>query len=193
MRPECLDDYLAEDNPVRAVDALIDELDLLALGFAGTEPATTGRPSYHPSILLKLYLYGYLNRIQSSRRLERECQRNIELMWLTGKLTPVCRQFVMLCRRLNLFSQAVVAIDGSKFKAVNAHDRSFTHGKLEKRMQQIDQCIARYLTAMDTADRHQSDVTELKTGRLKEKLATLKKDMAELRVPTNTAVPVAAD
>jgi transposase len=199
LLPECLDDYIAEDNPVRAVEAFIDELDMLALGFAGVEPAATGRPSYHPSILLKLYLYGYLNRIQSSRRLERECQRNVELMWLTGKLSPdfktiadfrrgngeairnVCRQFVMLCRRLNLFTEAVVAIDGSKFKAVNAHDRNFTHGKLEKRMQQIDQCIERYLVAMDTADRQQSDVTEMKTARLKAKLATLKKDMAELR------------
>lgn len=199
LLPECLDDYITEDNPVRAVEAFIEELDLLALGFAGMEPAATGRPSYHPSILLKLYLYGYLNRIQSSRRLERECQRNIELMWLTGKLAPdfktiadfrrdngeairnVCGQFVMLCRRLNLFSQATVAIDGSKFKAVNAHDRNFTHGKLEKRMQQIDQCIERYLTAMDTADRQQSEVTEIKTTRLKEKIATLKKDMAELR------------
>lgn len=199
LLPECLDDYIAEDNPVRAVEAFIDELDMWALGFAGMEPASTGRPSYHPSILLKLYLYGYLNRIQSSRHLERESQRNVELMWLTGKLAPdfktiadfrrsngeairnVCRQFVMLCRRLNLFAQAVVAIDGSKFKAVNAHDRNFTHGKLEKRMQQIDQCIERYLVAMDTADRQQSDVTEMKTARLKEKLATLKKDMAELR------------
>jgi transposase len=199
MLPEYLDDYIAEDNPVRAVEAFIDELDLRALGFVGTEPAATGRPSYHPSILMKLYLYGYLNRIQSSRRLERECERNIELMWLIGKLSPdfktvadfrrdngeairsVCRQFVMLCRRLSLFSQAIVAIDGSKFKAVNAHDRNFTHGKLEKRMQQIDQCIERYLTAMDTADRQQSDVTEMKTARLREKIATLKKDMAELR------------
>lgn len=199
LLPECLDDYIAEDNPVRAVEAFIDELDLGALGFSGVEPAATGRPSYHPSILLKLYLYGYLNRIQSSRHLERESLRNVELMWLTGKLAPdfktiadfrrdngeairnVCRQFVMLCRRLNLFSQAVVAIDGSKFKAVNAHDRNFTHGKLEKRMQQIDHCIERYLVAMDTADRRQSDVTEMKTARLKEKLATLKKDMAELR------------
>ena len=199
LLPECLDDYIAEDNPVRAVEAFIDELDLLALGFAGTEPAATGRPSYHPSVLLKLYLYGYLNRIQSSRRLERECQRNVEIMWLTGKLSPdfktiadfrrdngeairnVCRQFVMLCRRLNLFSPAVVAIDGSKFKAVNAHDRNFTRAKLDKRMQQIDQCIERYLTAMDTADRQQSDVAEVKTARLREKIATLQKDMAELR------------
>ena len=199
LLPECLDDYIAEDNPVRAVEVFIDELDLIALGFAGAQPAATGRPSYHPSVLLKLYLYGYLNRIQSSRRLERECQRNIELMWLTGKLSPdfktiadfrrdngaairsVCREFIVLCRRLNLFSQAIVAIDGSKFKAVNAHNRNFTHGKLEKRMQQIDQCIERYLTAMDTADRQQSDVTEIRTARLREKMVTLKSQMKELK------------
>ena len=124
LLPDCLDDYIAEDNPVHAVEVFIDELDLMALGFSGAQPAATGRPSYHPSVLLKLYLYGYLNRIQSSRRLERECQRNIELMWLTGKLSPdfktiadfrrdngaairnVCHEFIVLCRRLNLFSQA---------------------------------------------------------------------------------------
>ena len=199
LLPECLDDYIAEDNPVRAIEAFIDELDLLALGFASVEPATTGRPSYHPSDLLKLYLYGYLNCIQSSRRLERECQRNVELMWLIGKLAPdfktiadfrrdngeairkVCREFTLLCRKLDLFAQAVVAIDGSKFKAVNAHDRNFTRGKLAKRVQQIDQCIERYMAEMDTADRQQSDVTEIKTARLREKIATLKQDMAELK------------
>lgn len=199
LLPECLDDYIAEDNPVRAVEAFIDELDLLTLGFAGAEPAATGRPAYHPSVLLKLYLYGYLNRIQSSRRLERECQRNVELLWLTGKLSPdfktiadfrrdngeairnVCREFIVLCRRLKLFTQAIVAIDGSKFKAVNAHDRNFTRAKLEKRVQQIDQCIERYLTAMDTADRYQSDVTEAKTARLREKIATLRAQAKELK------------
>jgi transposase len=199
LLPECLDDYIAEDNPVRAIEAFIGELDLLALGFASAEPAATGRPSYHPSDLLKLYLYGYLNRIQSSRRLERECQRNVELMWLVGKLVPdfktiadfrrdngeairnVCREFTLLCRKLDLFSQAIVAIDGSKFKAVNAHDRNFTRAKLDKRMQQIDQCIERYLAEMDTADRQQSDVTEMRTSRLREKISTLKQDMTELR------------
>lgn len=198
LLPECLDDYIAEDNPVRAIEVFIDELDMLGLGFAGMEPATTGRPSYHPSMLMKLYLYGYLNRIQSSRRLERECQRNIELMWLNGKLAPdfktiadfrrdngeairkVCREFTLLCRKLDLFSQAVVAIDGSKFKAVNAHDRNFTRAKLDKRVQQIDQCIERYLTELDTADRQQSDVTEMRASRLREKIATLKQDMVEL-------------
>ncbi len=199
LLPECLDDFIDEDNPVRAIEAFIDELDLLALGFAGAEPAMTGRPSYHPADLLKLYLYGYLNRIQSSRRLERECQRNVELMWLVGKLAPdfktiadfrrdngeairnACREFTLLCRKLDLFSQAIVAIDGSKFKAVNAHDRNFTRGKLDKRMQQIDQCIERYLAEMETADRHQSDVTEMRASRLREKITTLKKDIADLR------------
>ena len=140
LLPEYLDDSVAEDNPVRLVEVFIDELDLGAIGFAGVQPAATGRPAYHPSTLLKIYLYGYLNRLQSSRRLEREAQRNIELMWLTGRLAPdfetiadfrrdngpairaVCGQFIELCRRLNLFTKAIVAIDGSKFKAVNNRD-----------------------------------------------------------------------
>ncbi|OIQ92639.1 transposase DDE domain protein [mine drainage metagenome] len=198
LLPESLDDYIAEDNPIRVVDVFIDQLDLGALGF-GIKPAATGRPSYHPSVLLKLYLYGYLNRIQSSRRLEREALRNVELMWLTGRLSPdfktiadfrrdnglairnVSRQFVVLCRQLNLFAQAIVAIDGSKFKAVNAHDRNFTRGKLEKRMLQIDHCIERYLTALDTADRQQPDIAEARTTRLKEKMETLKVQMENLK------------
>lgn len=149
------------------VDVFVDELDLGALGFEGVDPAATGRPAYHPAVLLKIYIYGYLNRIQSSRRLEREAQRNVELMWLTGRLAPdfktiadfrkdngkaihsVCRQFVVLCRNLNLFSQSIIAIDGSKFKAVNNRDRNFTQGKVKARMQQIEQSIDRYLAAMD--------------------------------------------
>src|SRR5476649_34507 len=142
LLPECLEDFITEDNPVRIVDAFVDELELASLGFEGTHPAETGRPSYHPAVLLKIYIYGYLNRVQSSRRLERECQRNLELMWLTGRLAPdfktiadfrrdngtgirnVCRRFVELCGELKLLSQAIVAIDGSKFKAVNARDRN---------------------------------------------------------------------
>jgi transposase len=198
LLPESLDDYVTEDNPIRAVDTFVNELDLGTLGF-GVVPAVTGRPSYHPAVLLKIYLYGYLNRIQSSRRLERETQRNMELMWLTGRLSPdfktiadfrrdngpairsVCRQFVMLCRRLNLFSQAIVAIDGSMFKAVNAHDRNFTRAKLEKRMQQIDHSIERYLTEMDTADRQQPDVAEARTARLGQKIKALKAEMQDLK------------
>src|SRR5438309_8616126 len=160
LLPHSLEDYVGEENPVRVLEVFIDELDLAALGFSGMTPAATGRPAYHPSTLLKIYLYGYLNRIQSSRRLEREAQRNVELMWLTGRLAPdfktisrfrkdngkairsVCRQFVMLCQRLDLFSDALVAIDGSKFKAVNHRDRNFTSAKLERRMRDIESSIA---------------------------------------------------
>src|SRR6478752_2495037 len=173
LLPECLDDYIGEDNPVRVVDAFVDELDLEALGFEGAAAAATGRPAYHPSVLLKVYVYGYLNRIQSSRRLEREAQRNVELMWLTGRLAPdfktiadfrhdngegirnVCRRFVQLCRDLKLFTQAIVAVDSSKFKAVNSRDRNFTPGKVDRRQEQIEQSIQRYLEALETADRTQ--------------------------------------
>jgi transposase len=161
--PESLEDYIAEDNPVRVVDVFVDELDLKQLGFDGAEPEATGRPAYHPGTMLKIYIYGYLNRIQSSRRLERETQRNVELIWLTGRLSPdfktiadfrkdngkairrVCREFIVLCRNLNLFSEAIVAIDGSKFKAVNNRDKNFTENKLKARMQQLEESIARYL------------------------------------------------
>jgi transposase len=167
LLPECMDDFVGEDNPVRVVDAFIEELDLAALGFAGVVPEPTGRPAYHPSVLLKIYLYGYLNRMQSSRRLEREAQRDIELMWLTGRLVPdfktiadfrkdngmairaVCTQFVGLCRQFKLFTHAVVAIDGSKFKAVNNRDKNYTVAKVTGRMEQVDASIARYLRALD--------------------------------------------
>jgi transposase len=199
LLPECLDDYVAEENPVRVVDVFVDELDLGALGFEGVDPAATGRPAYHPAVLLKIYIYGYLNRIQSSRRLEREAERNVELMWLTGRLAPdfktiadfrkdngkairsVCRQFVVLCRNLNLFSASIIAIDGSKFKAVNNRDRNFTQGKVKARMQQIEQSIDRYLAAMDSADRATPEVAEAKAERLKEKIETLKKQMQKLK------------
>jgi transposase len=198
LLPASLEDYVAEDNPVRAVEAFIDALDLKELGFVGAEPAQTGRPAYHPSTMLKIYLYGYLNRIQSSRRLEREAQRNIELMWLTGRLAPdfktianfrrsngegiraACAQFVMLCRRLDLFTAAVVAIDGSKFKAVNNRDKNFTAAKVKKRMEQVQASIDRYLEALDKADRDESDPGDPKVPRLKEKLARLREHMASL-------------
>jgi len=199
LMPECLEDYVAEDNPVRVVEVFVNELDLGALGFVGVDPAATGRPAYHPAVLLKLYIYGYLNRIQSSRRLEREAQRNVELMWLTGRLAPdfktiadfrhdngkamrkVCQQFIVLCRKLDLFSQPIIAIDGSKFKAVNNRDRNFTRGKLKARLRQIEESIERYLAAMDTADRTQSEFAEAKTSRLKDKIAKLKQQMQDLR------------
>ena len=200
LLPNCLDDYVAEDNPVRVVEAFIDELDLAALGFEGVVPEVTGRPSYHPATLLKIYLYGYLNRIQSSRRLEREAQRNIELIWLTGRLIPdfktiadfrrdngpairaACAQFVVLCRQLNLFTRAVVAIDGSKFKAVNNRDKNYTVAKVSKRMEQVEASIARYLAALDRADRDESDVAEVRTTRLKEKIEGLRRQMQSFKL-----------
>src|SRR5215469_13932074 len=199
LLPNCLDDYVGEDNPVRIVDAFIDELDLAVLGFAGVVPEATGRPAYHPETLLKIYLYGYLNRVQSSRRLEREAQRNIELMWLTGRLAPdfktiadfrkdnggaigaVCSRFVMLCRQLGLFTRAVVAIDGSKFKAVNNRDKNYTVAKVTGRMDQVNGSIARYLRALDQADREESDIAEAKSGRLREKIAGLRRQMQALK------------
>ena len=200
LLPACLDDYVEAENPVRVVEVFVDGLDLGALGFVGVDPAATGRPAYHPAVLLKLYIYGYLNRIQSSRRLEREAQRNVELMWLTGRLMPdfktianfrkdngrairkVCRQFIVLCRQLNLFTEAIVAIDGSKFKAVNNRDKNFTPAKMQRRMAQIEESIARYLADMDTADRAEPEVAELKKGRLQDKIAALKEQMQQLKM-----------
>jgi transposase len=196
--PERLDDWIDEDNPVRVIDVFVDELDLATLGFDGVDPAATGRPAYHPCTLLKIYIYGYLNRLQSSRRLERETQRSVELIWLTGRLMPdfktiadfrkdngaairqVCRQFVLLCRQLNLFTETVVAIDGSKFKAVNNRDKNFTERKLKARMQQLEESIERYLTELDRADREPSLVPESRVSQLKEKLATVKAQMQKL-------------
>src|SRR6266566_5158227 len=172
--PECLEDWIGEDNPVRAIDVFIDELDLFELGFDGVVPEATGRPSYHPAVLLKLYIYGYLNRVQSSRRIEREAGRNIEVMWLTGRLVPdhktiadfrkdngrairqVCTQLIALCRAMGLLTEASVAIDGSKFKAVNNRDKNFTRAKMDRRMAQIEESVARYLQQLDTADRQET-------------------------------------
>ena len=196
--PDNLDDYIAEDNPVRVVDVFVDELDLKQLGFEGAEPEATGRPAYHPATLLKIYIYGYLNRIQSSRRLERETQRNVELIWLTGRLSPdfktiadfrkdngqaikrVCREFVVVCRSLNLFSEAIVAIDGSKFKAVNNRDKNFTERKLKARMQQLEESVARYLADLDRADRDPTAVTDARVEHLQHKVEAVKAQMQRL-------------
>ena len=196
--PASLDDYVTVDNPVRAVDVFVESLDLGKLGFMGVQPFDTGRPSYHPGTMLKLYIYGYLNRVPSSRRLERECQRNIEMIWLTGQLTPdfktiadfrkdngkairgVCREFVALCRKLELFSAASVAIDGSKFKAVNARDKNFTEAKMKRRLERIDESIARYLSQLETADRHGDAVPEAKGERLNGKIEKLKEEVIRL-------------
>jgi transposase len=196
--PARLDDYVGEDNPVRAVDVFVDGLDLDKLGFIRVQPLDLGRPGYDPRTMLKLYIYGYLNRVPSSRRLERECQRNIEVIWLTGQLAPdfktiadfrkdngkaireVCRMFVALCRKLNLLSEASVAIDGSKFKAVNARDKNFTEAKMKRRLERIDKSIARYLSQLETADRHGDAVPEVKVTRLKSKIEKLQEEIVRL-------------
>ena len=197
--PERLEDWVGEDNAVRVIDVFVEELDLGGLGFSGINPKATGRPSYHPSVLLKLYVYGYLNRVQSSRRLERETGRNVEVMWLTGRLVPdhktiadfrkdngaairkVCARFVELCRRLGLLAEASVAIDGSKFKAVNNRDRNFTRAKMERRLAQIEESVARYLHQLDSADRQEPSVAlTTKTTRLTEKIARLQQEMKRL-------------
>ena len=194
--PERLDDYVAEDSACRVIDVFIDELDLSGMGFK-TQPNETGRPAYHPTTMLKLFVYGYLNRVHSSRRLEREAQRNVELMWLTGRLAPdfktiadfrkdngvpirlVCRKFVILCRNLNLFANAFVAIDGSKFKAVNNRDRNFTRAKMKRRIAEADATIERYLQQLADADRQEP--AEDKTRSLEDKIASLKKEMSRLK------------
>ena len=200
LLPECLDDYVTEDNPVRVVEAFVDALDLEKLGFSGVVAQSTGRPSYHPAVMLKIYIYGYLNRVHSTRRLERECQRNVELMWLTGRLAPdfktianfrkdngpgirqVCKQFVTVCRQLNLISQTTVVIDGSKFKGVNNRDRNYTPGKLKRRREELERSIERYFYRLDKLDQKAEDVVELQTPMIKEKIASLKEALAELDV-----------
>jgi transposase len=198
--PECLEDWICEDNPVRVIDVFVGGLDLAELRFDGVDPEATGRPSYHPSVLLKLYIYGYLYRVQSSRRLEREASRNVEVMWLTGRLVPdhktiadfrkdngpairkVCAQFVALCRKLGLLTKPSVAIDGSKFKAVNNRDKNFTRAKMERRLAQIEESVARYLSQLDTADRQEpSEALAVKTAHLKDKLAKLADELQRLQ------------
>ena len=194
--PERIDDYVAEDNPVRVIDVFIDDLDISGLGFK-SEPAATGRPGYHPKTMLKLYVYGYLNRIQSSRRLEREAQRNVELMWLLGRLAPdfktiadfrkdngeairlVCREFVVLCRKLNLLSDTLVAIDGSKFKAVNGRDKNYTRAKMKRRLEELEASIERYLARLATADATEPPGDDAKT--LNDKVAGLREEMQRLK------------
>ncbi len=195
--PEQLDDYIAEDNSVRVIDVFIDGIDLSGMGFK-IIPEVLGRPAYHPATMLKLYVYGYLNRVLSTRRLEREAGRNVELMWLLGRLAPdfktiadfrkdntkavrlVCREFVMICRKLDLFSEAFVAIDGSKFKAVNNRDRNFTRAKLKRRLEDIDKSIDRYLAQIESADRLEASIAKSKTEKLENKITKLKKEIERL-------------
>ena len=200
LLPDRFEDYVGEDNPVRVVDVFVDNLDLSALIFERAIAQATGRPGYHPATLLKIYIYGFLNRVQSSRRLEREAQRNLERMWLTGRLAPdfktitdfrkdngaairrVCREFVMLRRRLNLFTEALVAIDGSKFKAANNRDRNYTHAKVKRRIEQTEKSVAKYLSALDSADRDgAAPVPEARTTRLREKIEKLQSEMQRIQ------------
>jgi len=199
LLPESIDEYVSEENPVRVIDAFVEALDLASLGFDGIEPKATGRPAYHPATMLKIYLYGYLNRIQSSRRLEQEARRNLELMWLVGRLAPdfktladfragntaaiknVCREFIVLCRRWQLFTESTVAIDGSKFKAVNHRDRNFTTAKMKTRMALIEESIAEYLMHLDRMDRKETPRNPRKAARLQDRIATLKEEMARLK------------
>ena len=199
LLPEYLDDYVSEENPVRVIDVFVDELDLGALGFEGVVPEATGRPGYHPGVLLKIYVYGYINQVASSRRLEREAQRNVEMMWLTERLAPdfktiadfrkdngpairaACRQFIVLCRKLDLFAHAVAAIDGSKFKAVNATDKTFTRASIQRRMEQVEASIERYMAALETADRQEGELAQAKGVRLRDKIAALREQMKDFQ------------
>ena len=192
--PERVDDYVEEDSVVRVIDVFIDRLDISGLGFK-TEHAVTGRPGYHPRTMLKIYVYGYLNRVHSSRRLEREAKRNVELMWLTGRLAPdfktiaefrrgngeairlVCREFVMLCRKLNLLGDTL-AIDGSKFKAVNNRDKNFTKAKMKRRIAEVEASIERYLDQLDEAD---AAAPAEDTRPIKDKIAALEEEMDRLK------------
>jgi len=210
LLPEYLDDYVTEENPVRVIDVFVEELDLGVLGFAGVVPEATGRPGYHPGALLKIYVYGYINQIASSRRLERETQRNVEMMWLTDRLTPdfktiadfrkdngpairaTCRQFIALCRRLDLFVHAVAAIDGSRFKAVNTRDKNFTRASIQRRMEQVEASIERYMAALDTADRQEGETARTRSVRLKDKIASLREQMQAFKA-LEVAVHAAPD
>jgi transposase len=198
--PESLDDYIAPDNAVRVVDAFINKLDLKELGFERAQPSATGRPGYQPATMLKIYVYGYLNRLQSSRRLERESHRNVELIWLTGRLMPdfktiadfrkdnrkairrVCTEFVGVCRELELFSATLVAIDGSKFKAVNSRDKNFTRNSVKRRLQKTQANIDRYLTKLDAVDREEPEIRAVSAAQLQQKIASMEAKMEQLKV-----------
>jgi len=197
--PQSLDEYISEDNPVRFIDAFVESLDLKELGFRHSVLQETGRPPYHPSVLLKLYVYGYLNRIRSSRLLEKEANRNVEVIWLTGKLAPdfktianfrrynrkaireVCRSFTRFCRELDLFGGELVAIDGSKFKAVNNRGRNFTDRKLKRALRDIDKKIDAYLQELDENDAKEPEERKLTADELKEKIKTLQERMKKYK------------
>ena len=173
LLPESIEDYIGPDNPVRFIDAFVDSLNLDATsGFVRATPKATGRPGYDPADLLKLYIYGYLNRIRSSRRLEVETHRNMEVIWLLRQLIPdfktiadfrknnktafrqIFREFVALCRDLDLYGRELIAVDGSRIKAVNGRDQNFSEAKLKKAIAQTDERLARYLKQLDEEDNH---------------------------------------
>jgi transposase len=197
--PERLEDFIAEDNPIRVIEAFVNGLDLCDIGFNRATPKQTGRPAYRPATLLKLYIYGYMNRIQSSRRLEQETHRNVELMWLLGRLQPdfktiasfrkdngkaiqqCCREFVEICRKLDLFAKSIIAIDGSKFKAVNTKQKNDTQGSLKRSIKRTEQHIARYLAALDDKDDDDPGGSDQREPELKDKLAALNEHLDELK------------
>ena len=198
--PESLEDYIADDNPVRVIDAFVNGLDLKQLGFDRAEPSETGRPGYEPTVMLKIYVYGYLNRLTTTRVLEQETHRNVDLIWLTGRLMPdhktigefrrnnrkairrVCAEFVGICRELKLFEQVIVAIDGSKFKAVNSRDKNFTRKSIKRRMKRLQEHIDRYLTILDEADKREPEEHKYTAEELAEKIASMKEQMGRLQV-----------
>jgi len=189
--PAVIDDYVSAENPVRFMEAFVNGLELGSLGFSKAEPEERGRPAYDPRDLLKLYIYGYVNEIRSSRKLERESSRNVELMWLLRRLTPdhktiarfrqenaralpaVFREFTKVCRQLNLYGRELVGIDGSKFRAVNSADRNFTEAKLNKRLQWIEEKIEKYLAALQREDEVESNEREVSAAELQAKIAAL--------------------
>ena len=195
--PEVIDEYIEENNPVKFIDAFVDSLDLKKLGFKHAELKSTGCPPYDPADLLKLYIYGYLNRVRSSRWLEKECKRNLELMWLLKKLTPdfktiadfrkdnrdaikrVCKEFVFLCRKLDLFGGELVAIDGSKFKAVNSKKRNFSEAKLKKKLRELEEKIEGYFKELEENDKSEVQVSSLDAKELGEKIEQFKKRKEE--------------
>jgi transposase len=198
--PESLEDYIADDNPVRFIDAFVDGLDLKRLGFERAQPSETGRPGYEPTVMLKIYVYGYMNRLTTTRVLEQETHRNVDLIWLTGRLMPdhktigefrrnnrkairrVCAEFVGICRELKLFEQVIVAIDGSKFKAVNSRDKNFTRKSIKRRMKRLQEHINRYLTILDEADKREPEEHKYTAEELAEKIASMQQQMGRLQV-----------
>ena len=193
LLPEAVDDYVGSDNPVRFIDAFVDGLDLVEAGFGRVQPKATGRPGYAPGDLLKLYIYGYLNRVRSSRRLEAECHRNIEVIWLLRTLKPdfktiadfradnraafksVFRQFTLLCKRLDLFGRELLEVDGTRIKAVNNKDRNFTRNSLEKFIKAADERLADYLRRLDEGDAAEKATSGARVKNLAEKIEALRK------------------